>query len=80
MGIQKQTIIAKRVNRIIGQLKGINNMLEQKRNCKDILLQINAIKAAVQNVGIEIARGELCSVAPEHKKILETVLKEVGRM
>lgn len=68
-----------RINRINGQLNGIKKMLEKNRDCSAILLQISAVKAAVNNLGLEIAKSELCGLAPEHRDKLESVLNEVAR-
>lgn len=40
-----------RLNRAIGQLGGIKNMLADNRYCKDILIQLSAVQSALQNVG-----------------------------
>ncbi len=40
-----------RLNRIIGQLNGIQKMLDENRYCGDILTQISAVESALQNVG-----------------------------
>lgn len=69
-----------RINKIIGQLKGIQKMLSQNRDCAAVLLQIGAIKAAVNNLGLEIAKSEVCNLMPEHKEKLEAVLKEISRI
>lgn len=79
MGIHTEKI-HKRINRIIGQLKGIDSMLENERTCSDVLLQINAVKSAVNNLGLEIAKGELCAVMPKHAKKVEAVLQEMSRI
>lgn len=46
----KQAII-KRLNRIEGQVKGIQKMVEDERYCVDILVQISAIRSAINKVG-----------------------------
>ena len=40
-----------RINRIIGQLNGIKNMIDQNRYCGDILTQIAAVESALSSVG-----------------------------
>lgn len=40
-----------RINRIIGQLNGIQKMLDDNRYCGDILTQIAAAESALQSVG-----------------------------
>ncbi len=78
--MSKQDLIRQRINRIAGQIKGIDNMITQQRECKDILLQINAIKAAINNVGLELAKGELCKVVPRDAKTVSQILTEVSRL
>jgi CsoR family transcriptional regulator, copper-sensing transcriptional repressor len=77
MGISK---IELRINRIVGQLSGIKKMLQSRRDCSAILLQIAAIKAAVNNLGLEIAKSAVCELPEEQKKKIEAVLKEVSRI
>jgi DNA-binding FrmR family transcriptional regulator len=43
--------IMKRLNRIEGQVKGIQKMVEDERYCVDILVQISAIRSAINRVG-----------------------------
>ena len=46
----KEAII-KRLNRIEGQVKGIQKMVDEERYCIDILTQISAIRSAINRVG-----------------------------
>lgn len=43
--------IQNRLRRIEGQVKGIEKMIENEANCKDILIQIAAIRSAINKVG-----------------------------
>ncbi|NLY43978.1 MAG: metal-sensitive transcriptional regulator [Clostridiaceae bacterium] len=43
--------ILKRLKRIEGQVKGIYKMVEQDKCCSDILVQVAAIRAAINKVG-----------------------------
>ena len=47
--------LGKRINRIIGQLRGVEKMVNQKRDCSDILQQVSAIKCAIDGLSKEIA-------------------------
>ncbi|MGI6364925.1 MAG: metal-sensitive transcriptional regulator [Bacillota bacterium] len=46
-----KTKIINRLRRIEGQVKGIQKMLESEQCCKDILIQIAAVRSAVNRVG-----------------------------
>ena len=44
--------ILKRLNRIGGQIKGIQKMIESEKQCGDVLTQVSAVRAATNKVGI----------------------------
>jgi DNA-binding FrmR family transcriptional regulator len=46
--------VAKRLNRIEGQVRGIARMAEEDRYCIDIITQITAVRAALRRVEEEI--------------------------
>lgn len=48
-----------RLNRIIGQLNGIKNMLDDNRYCGDILIQTAAAESALQNFGYLIFKEHM---------------------
>ena len=43
--------ILKRLRRIEGQVKGIQKMIEEDKNCADILTQVAAVRAAINRAG-----------------------------
>lgn len=49
------------LNRIEGQVKGIKKMIENRRYCVDILIQLKAVKAALHKVEQEILRTHILS-------------------
>ncbi|PIP62245.1 hypothetical protein COW98_05120 [Candidatus Roizmanbacteria bacterium CG22_combo_CG10-13_8_21_14_all_35_9] len=55
----------KRVNRIIGQLRGIEKMLNNKRECSDVLQQVSAVKKAIDGLSKEIVISDICRIIPE---------------
>ncbi len=54
----------KRINRIVGQLRGIEKMLDNKRECSDILQQISAVKKAIDGLSKEIVISDICKLMP----------------
>jgi DNA-binding FrmR family transcriptional regulator len=48
---RSQQKITDRLSRIEGHMRGIKRMVEEKRTCTDILLQISAVRAAIDSVG-----------------------------
>ncbi|EHL05380.1 hypothetical protein HMPREF0322_03935 [Desulfitobacterium hafniense DP7] len=49
----------RRLNKVIGQIKAIDKMLEEDIPCEDILIQINAAKKALHKVGQVVLEGHL---------------------
>jgi len=69
-----------RLRRIEGQVRGVYKMIQEERNCADIVIQLAAIKAAVSRAG---ANGLACYLAEcveeglENKREIKDVLKEL---
>ncbi|MSP20877.1 MAG: transcriptional regulator [Alphaproteobacteria bacterium] len=49
----------KRLNRIEGQVRGINRMVEENRYCIDVVNQIAAVRAALRKVEDEVLRDHV---------------------
>ena len=54
-----------RMNRIAGQLAGIQRMLDDNRYCGDILTQIAAVESALQSVGYLVLQEHMRSCVAE---------------
>ena len=52
-------LLKTRLNRVIGQLNGINKMLDENRYCVDLLTQISAAQSALKEVGYIILEDHL---------------------
>ena len=65
----------KRLNRIEGQIKGINKMIKEERHCDEILIQISAANNALKNLGIEILLNhmKICMVEDIKNQKLESI-------
>jgi DNA-binding FrmR family transcriptional regulator len=46
--------ILRRLHRIEGQIRGINRMIQESKDCEDILTQVAAARSALDRVGIHI--------------------------
>ncbi|MFD3448359.1 metal-sensing transcriptional repressor [Microbacteriaceae bacterium 4G12] len=46
--------VIKRLKRIEGQVRGIQKMVEDNRYCVDVLVQISAVNAALNKVGLSL--------------------------
>jgi DNA-binding FrmR family transcriptional regulator len=63
-----------RAKRIVGQVAGVQRMIDEDRYCVDILNQISAVRSALDALGIELLAGHLetcvikCSANAPHAK------------
>ena len=57
--------VAKRLRRIEGQVRGLQQMIEDDRYCIDILTQIAAATKALQAVALELMGDHLSSCVSE---------------
>ncbi|NLT96186.1 MAG: metal-sensitive transcriptional regulator [Clostridia bacterium] len=75
---EKQNIL-KRLRRIEGQVKGIQRMIENDACCVDILVQVAAVKAAVNKTGALIFEhhAKECISKSLATKSQEDVIKEL---
>lgn len=63
--------LSKRVNRIIGQLKGIQKMSEEGRECNDIIQQVSAVKKAIDSLTVELLVDDVIPyIPPIRQKII----------
>jgi len=51
--------LAKRLNRIEGQLRGIGRMIEDDRYCVDILTQVSAVQSALDALALKLLEHHL---------------------
>lgn len=65
----------KRLNRIEGQIRGINKMINTNRECDEIMIQIAASISALKSLGGEILHGHMknCMVREIKNNNLEVI-------
>lgn len=68
-----------RINRIIGQLKGVAAMIEKERDCADVLQQLGAIKKAIDGLSrvlvlAELEKDQTIKTTPSVKKIIANII------
>lgn len=82
-----------RIKRIVGQIAGIERMIDGDRYCVDILNQISAVRSALDALGIELLTSHLESCVVGHgsgsehrqakpmkpKELLEELQTALGR-
>ncbi len=60
-GVDPETKAAnlRRLRRLEGQIRGLQNMIEADRYCPDIMIQVSAAQEALRTVGRELMRNHL---------------------
>lgn len=49
--------IVTRLKKIEGQVRGLQNMVEQERDCVDVMMQLAAVKSALESVTGQVLRN-----------------------
>ena len=58
-GEAQTAALAKRLNRIEGQVRGIGRMLQEDRYCVDILTQVSAVQSALDALALQLLEHHL---------------------
>ncbi|QGU95036.1 metal-sensing transcriptional repressor [Clostridium bovifaecis] len=68
-----------RLRRIEGQVKGIEKMMESNTCCKDVLVQVAAVRAAINKVGALILQNyaKECMIDDEDHSAYEAKIDEL---
>ncbi len=56
---EEKKLIINRLNRISGQINGINKMIEEDAYCNDVLIQLSAVKNSVKSFSTHILENHL---------------------
>jgi DNA-binding FrmR family transcriptional regulator len=74
--------VRKRLRRVEGQIRGIERMLEEGRECRDIVTQLSAATRALEQAGFRLVSAGLtwCAEHPEEAAKSGYPLDEVERM
>ncbi|MFJ7981122.1 metal-sensitive transcriptional regulator [Lysinibacillus xylanilyticus] len=73
------TKTANRVKRIEGQLRGVLRMMEEEKNCKDVITQLSAVRSAVdRTIGVIVSENllECVTTAEGDTKKVNVVIQE----
>lgn len=54
---QTKTDLQVRLRRIEGQVRGVQRMLDEDRDCQEVLQQLSAVRSAFQNASLIFARS-----------------------
>lgn len=76
--------ILNRMSRAIGHMESIKRMVEEGRDCSEILIQLSAVRSAINNIGKIILQDHInnCvvdAVETGDKKVLEDLNNAVDK-
>ncbi|TAN20704.1 MAG: transcriptional regulator [Actinomycetota bacterium] len=59
--------LKRRLARVEGQIRGISKMIDDSRQCKDIVTQISAVSKALEQIGFRLVASQIsyCLENPE---------------
>ncbi|WP_027339111.1 metal-sensitive transcriptional regulator [Halonatronum saccharophilum] len=75
-----------RLKTVKGHIGGIEKMVDEEKDCVDILVQVSAIKSSINKIGLSIIENNACEciadsieeggkVEESVKEVLDTILK-----
>lgn len=74
--------LRRRLHRIVGQVGAIERMLDERRECRDVVTQVSAAAKALEQVGFRLVAAGLtyCVEHPQESAAAGYPLEEVQRM
>ena len=79
---QAQTDLSERLKRIEGQVRGVQRMVEEGRDCQAILHQLTAVRAATYQVSLLLVRdyASQCLRESDEAATIEELVKTLSHM
>ncbi|MCW2278052.1 metal-sensitive transcriptional regulator [Heliophilum fasciatum] len=77
--------VLRRLKKIEGQVKGIQRMIDEEQSCIDILVQVTAVRAAINRVGTIIVMNQTrkclgdVPMTTEQEQVMEKLLGELSK-
>jgi DNA-binding FrmR family transcriptional regulator len=65
---ERKLAILSRLKKVEGQVKGIQRMVEEDKCCGDIMIQISAVRSAINKIGGLMLDGYIKECIPEAYK------------
>ena len=78
--MSKDKEILDRLRKIEGQIRGLQRMVEEQRDCSDIIVQMLAIRSALEQVGMKLLDQQLYDCFPDSDEANLEPLKKSLRL
>jgi len=79
--VSRKTIV-KRLRRIEGQIRGLQKMVADERECESIVTQLAAVRSAIDSVGALVLNNYIKICSPKDSKtnpeVYESMVRVVG--
>ncbi len=74
--------LLRRLRRVEGQVRGVQQMLQEKRDCREVVTQLSAANKALEQAGFVLVAAGLtwCLSDPERSRAEGYELADVQRM
>lgn len=74
--------LRKRLRRVAGQVQGIERMLDEGRECRDLVTQISAANRALEQAGFRLVSAGMayCLANPEEAEVDGYPIDEVEKL
>ena len=66
-----------RINNIIGQLNGINRMLDNNENCEKIFIQLKSVQAAILSITDKMVEELDKCISNKNKNKIKNLIKQL---
>ena len=83
LSFELQKKVEQRLQRLEGQVRGVRRMLNENRDCPDVLTQLSAIRGAAQQISLLLLENyamECMSNPEEHGSSDEAIAKLVSTL
>ncbi len=72
-----QADLMNRLRRIEGQVRGIQRMIEEQRDCREVLQQLMAVRAATHQAGLRLVRHFAAECLRDSQRTPEEVVGDL---
>jgi DNA-binding FrmR family transcriptional regulator len=86
LGNQDKVVLLNRLKRAEGQMRGVQRMIEEGRDCEAILQQLTAVRSALRGASLALARAYATQClaetedAGDQTQVIDSLLNVVGKL
>jgi len=83
---EEKVALLNRLKRAEGQMRGVQRMVEEERDCEAILQQLTAVRSALHTASLSLARAYATACLVEAKdaaattQIIDTLMNALGKL